>query len=91
MQLDTNRINSLMYNFLGAPELNSSIHFQALCHSIRNQNFFFVLTHTTSHGHNHSLHRMLCVTDCTYKYFTLLIFLFYAYFTYYVIFIVIFY
>jgi len=52
-------LNSIISGFLDVPDLLAAIPFIVPTHSSRNQSQFYVPTHKTSYGHNHTLHRML--------------------------------
>jgi len=56
---DLNFLNSILSGSLDVPDLLAAIPFRVPSHSSRNQSQFYVPTHKTSYGHNHTLHRML--------------------------------
>jgi len=60
---DLDFLNSILNGSLDVPDLLAAIPFRVPSHSSRNQSQFYVLSHNTSYGHNHTLHRMLRATN----------------------------
>lgn len=56
---DLDFLNSILNGSLDVPDLLAAIPFRVPSYSSRNQSRFYVPTHKTSYGHNHTLHRML--------------------------------